>query len=177
MRQHDPNAASSTWAMLYPVCRSLSACVPTANATIFLSEARNCAAFTSASHCRRVTTTRSKNEVRTGSEAYSAATGSSSGSNASVGLSAFSDGAAGADKLSRRKSTIRSAGEPVPELGSESLCSGSQLPIGNTVIEITMGTHKRCDPAFTAAESTPLLLGCAWRGRCQATSSGLSFCI
>ena len=59
VRQHEPNAALSTWPMPYPVCRSLSACVPTANATIILSEARNCAAFTSASHCRRVTATRS----------------------------------------------------------------------------------------------------------------------
>ena len=66
----------------------LAQCVrAAANATIFLSEARNCAAFTSANHCRRVTATRSKKEVRTGSEACSAATGSSSGSNASVGLS------------------------------------------------------------------------------------------
>ena len=54
-RQHDPRAGSSTWAMRYPVCRSLSAGVPTANATIFLSEARSCAAFTSASHCRQMT--------------------------------------------------------------------------------------------------------------------------
>jgi len=40
----------------------------------------------------------------TGAEVYSAATGSSSGSSGSVGLSAFSDGTVGvgADKLSRR---------------------------------------------------------------------------
>jgi len=41
-------------------------------------------------------------------EAYSAATGSSSGSSGSVWLSAFSHGAVGAAKLSRRKSTIKS---------------------------------------------------------------------
>ena len=51
-RPHDRNAALSTWAMPYPVCHWLSACVPTA--TIILSEARNCAASTSASRCRRV---------------------------------------------------------------------------------------------------------------------------
>ena len=46
--------------------------------------------------------------MRTGAEAYSAATGSSSGSSGAVWLFFFSHGAVGADKLSRRKSTIKS---------------------------------------------------------------------
>ena len=50
---------------------------------------------------------------------------------------------------------------PVPDLRGDRLCSGSKLPIANLVTGITMRTRKLCDPAFTAAEPRPLVLGCA----------------
>ena len=52
-------------------------------------------------------------------------------------------------------------GEPNAEYRADRLGSGSELPIVNSVIGITMGTRKRCDPAFTTAEPRPLVLGCA----------------
>jgi len=54
---------------------------------------------------------------------------------------------------------------PVRELRGDKLCSGSELPIANRVTWITLGTRKRCDPAFTASEPYPIpvpkVLGCA----------------
>ena len=40
-------------------------------------------------------------------------------------------------------SRFPSTGEPVPELGGDRLCSGSELPIANRVTGITVGTRER----------------------------------
>jgi hypothetical protein len=67
----------------------------------------------------------------TGAEVYSAATGSSSGSSGSVGL-AFSDGTVGvgADKLSRRKSTIKSRKQST---GTEYILSADEYLVRNEI--------------------------------------------
>ena len=41
-------------------------------------------------------------------------------------------------------------GEPSSRTQCDRTCSGSELPIANSVTGITIGTRKRCDPAFTA---------------------------
>jgi hypothetical protein len=63
-------------------------------------------------------------------EAYSAATGSSSGSSGSVWLSAFSHGAVGAAKLSRRKSTIKSRKQST---GTEYILSAVEYFVRNEI--------------------------------------------
>jgi hypothetical protein len=63
-------------------------------------------------------------------EAYSAATGSSSGRSGSSLLSDFSEGAAGADKLSRRKSTIKSCKHST---GTEYVLSAVEYLVRNEI--------------------------------------------
>jgi hypothetical protein len=52
--------------------------------------------------------------------------------------------------LTRLPPRFPSTVNPVPEPSGDRTCSGSELPIANSVTGITMGTRKRCDPAFTA---------------------------
>jgi hypothetical protein len=69
-----------------------------------------------------------------GAEAYSAATGSSSGSSGSVWLWAFSHGAVGADKLSRRKSTIKSCKHST---GTEYVLSAVEYFVRNEITTLS----------------------------------------
>lgn len=76
--------------------------------------------------------------------------------------------------LKRLPPRFPSTVNPMQRIQADRLCSGSELPIANSVICITTGTRMRCDPTITTAE---FLVARLYVGEAaaKATSSGL-FC-